>query len=179
MSDNIPFEIQLEIIKKVPDVKTLIRCRSVSKPWRSFTDSSDFIAGYGSRDTQPQSLLLRYRDNVHPYEVKYVSFVDDENNDTLNQQQDFAANVLDIMKQFNDSKVIGPSHGLFCLYSHNKEMLVLWNPSLKKSVGIALPKTPLTSILLPRDIFGFAVSPVTNDPTVVMISYPNQVAILH
>ncbi|GKB04231.1 hypothetical protein Tco_0832374 [Tanacetum coccineum] len=56
MSDNIPFEIQLEIIKRVPDVKYL-------KPWRSFNDTSEFIASYGARDTQPQSLLLRYKDN--------------------------------------------------------------------------------------------------------------------
>ncbi|GJS20103.1 probable galacturonosyltransferase 7 isoform X2 [Tanacetum coccineum] len=49
MSDNIPFEIQMEIIKKVPDVGSLIRFRSVSKPWKSFIDSPQCIAGSGVR----------------------------------------------------------------------------------------------------------------------------------
>ena len=78
MSNNIPLEIQLEIIKKAPDVKSLVRFRSVSKPWKSFIDSPVFVAAYGARDTQPHSLLLRYRDNVNPREIKYVYFVDDE-----------------------------------------------------------------------------------------------------
>ncbi|GJW71534.1 hypothetical protein Tco_0128451, partial [Tanacetum coccineum] len=33
-------------------------CVSVSKPWKSFIDSFEFIAGYGARDTQPHRLLL-------------------------------------------------------------------------------------------------------------------------
>nr|GFA37612.1 hypothetical protein [Tanacetum cinerariifolium] len=46
-------------------------------------------------------------------------------------------------------------------------MLVIWNPSIGKSFGIALPsfnsKNPL--------VFGFGVCPVTRDPTVVKIIY--------
>ncbi|GJZ37139.1 zinc finger, CCHC-type containing protein [Tanacetum coccineum] len=61
MSDNIPFKIQTEIIKRVSDVKSLIGLRSVSKQWKSLIDSSQFIAGYGARKTQPHSLFLRYQ----------------------------------------------------------------------------------------------------------------------
>nr|GEY61797.1 hypothetical protein [Tanacetum cinerariifolium] len=60
MSDNIPFDMQMEIIKRVPDVKYLIRFRAVSKPWKSFIDSSEFITCYGARCSQPHHLLLRY-----------------------------------------------------------------------------------------------------------------------
>ncbi|KAJ0818201.1 putative F-box domain-containing protein [Helianthus annuus] len=45
MSDNVPFEIQEEIIKRLP-VKSLIRFRSVSKSWKSLIDSSNFITHY-------------------------------------------------------------------------------------------------------------------------------------
>ena len=137
MSDNIPFEIQLEIIKKVPDVKSLLRLRSVSKPWKSFIDSSEFIACYGARDTHPHSLLLRYEDSVDPYEIKYVSFVDDVS--FPQQQQDFAPNVSDLIKQLKYSNVIDSSCGLWCLYGYKKEltkMLVIWNPSIRESIGI-------------------------------------------
>ncbi|MFS7988026.1 putative F-box domain-containing protein [Helianthus anomalus] len=42
MSDNVPFELQVEIIKRVP-VKSLVQFRSVSKQWKSLIDSSESI----------------------------------------------------------------------------------------------------------------------------------------
>ncbi|GKB69382.1 putative F-box domain-containing protein [Tanacetum coccineum] len=171
MSDNIPIEIQTEIIKKVSDVKSLIRFRSVSKPWKSFIDSSEFISGYGTRDTQPHSLLLRYIDNVHPSEVKYVSFVDDVS--FPQQQLDFAPNVSGLVKRFRDLKVIGSSCGLWCLHTYKNwptEMVVIWNPSIRKSVCIAVPCV-LTRAFGTLTHFGFGVCPSTYDPTIVKISY--------
>nr|GEU79148.1 hypothetical protein [Tanacetum cinerariifolium] len=172
MSDNIPlFEIQLEIMKRVPDVKSLIRFRSVSKPLKSFIDSSKFISGYGTRDTQPHSLLLRYIDNVYPYEVKYVSFVDDVS--FPQQQQDFAPNVSDLVKPFRALKVIGSSCGLWCLHCYKNwptEMVVIWNPSIRKSVCIVVPCV-LTRAFGTLNHFGFGVCPSTCDPTIVKISY--------
>ncbi|GKC65886.1 probable LRR receptor-like serine/threonine-protein kinase isoform X2 [Tanacetum coccineum] len=59
MPDFIPFDIQKEIIKRVPDVKSLTRFRSVSKSWKSFINSPQFIAGYDVRLSQPHRLILR------------------------------------------------------------------------------------------------------------------------
>uniref|UniRef100_UPI001CB96439 F-box protein At1g30790-like n=1 Tax=Erigeron canadensis TaxID=72917 RepID=UPI001CB96439 len=56
---HIPFEIQEEIIKKLP-VKLLIRFTSVSKTWKSFIHSSKFIIGHSL--IQPQNLLVSYYD---------------------------------------------------------------------------------------------------------------------
>ncbi|GJS70357.1 putative F-box domain-containing protein [Tanacetum coccineum] len=165
MSDNIPFDVQMEIIKKVSDVKSLIRFRSVSKQWMSFIDSPEFIACFGVRHTQPQSLLLRYKDNVD--EVKYVSFVDGENQ----YQQDFGPNVPLFVKQLYNSKVIGSSYGLWCLHGFNssgaEEMLVIWIPSIRISVGIVVP---FVSSFCKMTNFGFGVCPSTYDPTIVMMS---------
>ncbi|GKE05363.1 hypothetical protein Tco_1397381, partial [Tanacetum coccineum] len=44
-------------------------------------------------------------------------------------------------------------------------MFVLWNASIRRSVGIVHRN-------LTDDIFGFAVCPVTNEPTIVKYSYP-------
>ncbi|GJW64581.1 integrase, catalytic region, zinc finger, CCHC-type containing protein [Tanacetum coccineum] len=60
MSDVVPFEVQMEIVKRVDDVSSLIRFRSISKEWKSFIDSRDFIAGYGFRHTRPSRFMLRY-----------------------------------------------------------------------------------------------------------------------
>nr|GEW03053.1 hypothetical protein [Tanacetum cinerariifolium] len=163
MSDNIPFEIQIEIIKRVSDVKSLIRLRCVSKPWMSLIDSYEFISGYRARKTHTHTLLLRYRDTSD--EIKYVSV----NNATFTQQQDLAPNVSALMKQLRNLLVIGYSRGLLCLYTFdNGGMLVLWNPSLRRSVGIFGGYFR---------VFGFAVCPVTNDPTIVRISCAAKVEI--
>ncbi|GJR48789.1 reverse transcriptase domain-containing protein [Tanacetum coccineum] len=175
MSDNIPpYEIQLEIIKRVYDVKSLIRLRSVSKPWKSYIDSSKFISDYDVRDTQPHRLLLRYKEAGDPYEFKHISFIDDV---TFPQhQQDFAPNVPLLVKQLRSLTVIGSSCGLWCLYgvhgykSSRTEMVVIWNPSIRKSVGIVLP-CELTYTSEKFNHFGFGVCPLTNDPTIVIMSY--------
>ncbi|GJU54645.1 reverse transcriptase domain-containing protein [Tanacetum coccineum] len=100
MSNNIPFDIQMEIIKRVSDVKSLIRFTSVLKPWKSFIDSPEFIAFYRVRLSQPHRLLLRYENNVKPREFKHISSVDDVT--FPQQQQDFDPNVSDLVKRFHD-----------------------------------------------------------------------------
>ncbi|GJT00872.1 integrase, catalytic region, zinc finger, CCHC-type containing protein, partial [Tanacetum coccineum] len=50
----------MEIVKRVDDVSSLIRFRSVSKEWKSFIDSREFIVGYGFRHTQPSRFMLIY-----------------------------------------------------------------------------------------------------------------------
>ncbi|GJW70783.1 hypothetical protein Tco_0432754 [Tanacetum coccineum] len=137
MSDNIPFDIQMEIIKRVPNFKSLIRFRSVLKPWMAFIDSPEFIA----------------------YDVTFPQ-----------QQQDFSPNVSDLVKQLKDSTVIGSSCGLWCLHGYKNwptEMLVIWNPSIRISVGIVVP---FVSSFCKMTNFGFGVCPSTYDPTIVIIS---------
>ncbi|GJW41814.1 putative F-box protein [Tanacetum coccineum] len=159
MSDNIPFKIQTEIIKRVPDVKSLIGLRSVSKQWKSLIDSSQFIAGYGARKTQPHSLFLRYQQD---FKLKYISV----DNDTFKVQQDLAPNVSTLTKHLCELEVIGYSRGLLCFYGYGCwPMFVLWNASIRRSVGIVHRN-------LTDGIFGFAVCPVTNEPTIVKYSYP-------
>nr|XP_043624659.1 putative F-box protein At5g50220 [Erigeron canadensis] len=71
---HIPFEIQEEIIKRMP-VRSLIRFTSVSKTWKSLIHSSKFIADHSL--IQPHNLLVSYYDRKISSE-KYVSIVDDE-----------------------------------------------------------------------------------------------------
>ncbi|GKF52143.1 hypothetical protein Tco_0148610, partial [Tanacetum coccineum] len=57
MSDNIPFEIQIEIIKRVP-VDEVIDSIQVRFETMAFIDSPEFVACFGVRNTQPHRLLL-------------------------------------------------------------------------------------------------------------------------
>ncbi|KAI3776454.1 hypothetical protein L1987_46239 [Smallanthus sonchifolius] len=134
MSDDIPFDIQAEIVKRLP-VKSLIQFRSVSKAWKSLIDSSDFIAHYSS---QQQHLLVRYAHRVVD-EEKYISFVDDDNSFP---QQKVSLTVPLLVKMLKRCRIIGSSHGLLCLFGDYRDgrdapmsgtgRVVLWNLSIGK-----------------------------------------------
>lgn len=131
MADNIPFEIQTEIMKRLP-IKSLIRFKSVSKQWKSIIGSYKFIVDY---HTDQQHLLISY---VGPedYEKKYFSIVDDDS---------FPQHTVSLTVPSNKT-IAGSSHGLFFWYSFygnqsdsGTDMAILWNPAIRKSVAFDVP----------------------------------------
>nr|GEX87333.1 hypothetical protein [Tanacetum cinerariifolium] len=127
--DYIPLEIQEEIMKRLP-VKSLIRFRLVSKPWKSLIHSSKFIADYR---VQKQNLLVvsSELEDINYTKTKYVSIADD---DTFPQRK------LDLPLPMSGNKkgvLIGSSHGLLCFLC--KDLVVMWNPTIRKCVSIDVP----------------------------------------
>ncbi|KAJ0714009.1 putative F-box domain-containing protein [Helianthus annuus] len=126
MSDNIPFELQEEIIKRVLPVKSLIRFRSVSKQWKSLIDSSEFITHHTLSQTQPQHLLVRYitrasgfrffSDDKSLREDKYVSIVDDDSF----PHHKFSPVVTPTVKLRAHPLMLDCSHGLVCLHGWSR-----------------------------------------------------------
>ncbi|KAJ0913503.1 putative F-box domain-containing protein [Helianthus annuus] len=110
MSDNVPFEIQEEIIKRLP-IKSLIQFRLVSKAWKSLISSSAFIADYSAPHPQLQHLLVRY-DHRHISPPTYSSVVDDH---TLPNNQRVSLTPPPLINWLRDSLITGSSHGLLCL----------------------------------------------------------------
>ncbi|GJW98387.1 RNA-directed DNA polymerase, eukaryota [Tanacetum coccineum] len=128
-----------------------------------------YHCGHGARQhAQPHSFILSYGDR-YTDEVKYILLVEDDNNETFKlQQQELAPAVVSpLIKQFSISKFVGACHGLVCLFcyneSYNKDMVVIWNPSIRKSFGTAVVSND------DYNLFGFGVRPDTSDPTVVKI----------
>ncbi|XP_076899729.1 F-box protein CPR1-like [Bidens hawaiensis] len=179
MSDNIPVEIQLEIVKWLP-VKSLIQCRSVSKTWKSIIDSSDFIKKHSRchRTQLQHHVLVMYEDMFfsvdggYDREAKYVSVVDDhtfpEHKLSPNPPQ-----LLGMLARL--CRIIGSSHGLLALYGgiyrdgRRTDMAVLWNISIRKAVAVAMPLNVGEGIY--RIAIGFGVFHKTNDPKIVKITY--------
>ncbi|KAJ0555463.1 putative F-box domain-containing protein [Helianthus annuus] len=158
---DIPFEIQEEIIRRVLPVKSLIRFRSVSKEWKSLIDSPEFITTHhhnSSLNNQAHHLLIACKDNVDS-KVRYVSVVDD---DISFPNHTFAPSVSPTVSMVI---MLGCSHGLVCLVGLSRDrvniVIVVWNPSIRKSFVIVLP--------FGTDEFGFGVCPRTSDPKIVMI----------
>ncbi|CAH1435478.1 unnamed protein product [Lactuca virosa] len=162
MSDEIPFHILELIIKRLPIV-SLLQFRSVSKTWKSLIESSNFIAAHNVTDSQ--HLLIRYEDKESDTVGKYLSFVDD---DTFPHQR-FVHTLPHSIKLLKNANIVGSSFGLFCFHGYNlgTEMVVLWNPSIRKSITVPMPNK---FTLDPETNLCFGVSPVTTDPKMVEIT---------
>ncbi|XP_076881588.1 putative F-box protein At3g52320 [Bidens hawaiensis] len=169
-------EIHLEIMKRLP-VKSLIRFRSVSKAWKSHINSSDFIVKHFSyhRTQSQHHLLVKYRDNdnapKHYHEINddtYVSVVDD---DTFPKQKIFWR-VPIYVKMLECPKVIGTSHGLLCLGDGERDLVFLWNLSIRKVVGVVVP--PKKSKCMYGNVLGFGVRHETNEPKIVKITFHDE-----
>nr|XP_043632942.1 putative F-box protein At3g10240 [Erigeron canadensis] len=164
-----------EILKRLP-VKPLAQFRTVSKPWKGLIDSPDFIAAYGVRRPHPDRFILRYIDSSDGW-GRYLTFVDNDNDHSFTRQ-DFVPTVPDLIKTLGSSSVVGSSHGLLCFtgfYEYRNgcltKMVVVWNPSTSKSIGIEVPYMHNYSPSRVDGVIGFGVCPVTFDPTIVKIEY--------
>ncbi|KAI3518041.1 hypothetical protein L1887_06390 [Cichorium endivia] len=164
MSDELPLHIHEEIMKRLP-VKSLIQFRSVSKSWKSLIDSSKFIAAHSVRHTQPHHLFIGYKD-VREGD-KHVSFLDD---DSFPRQR--FVPTLPLSLRF--PRIVGSSYGLLCFDGYQfsssndkKRVAVVLNPSIRKSIAIAVPDRLYSGHNI---VLGFGVCPVTMDPKIVHIT---------
>nr|GFA56735.1 hypothetical protein [Tanacetum cinerariifolium] len=150
MADHVHFDIQTIIIKKLP-AKSLIRFRCVSKQWKSLIDSSEFIKNYQSMNAS--HLLVRY--NVLQYDDDidgYISIIDEYvsiiDNDTFPQHMSPITVPLSVqtlerarISRYEPARILGSSCRLICFHGHHKdhsEMVVFWNPSIRKFVSVLL-----------------------------------------
>ncbi|KAK1441064.1 hypothetical protein QVD17_06901 [Tagetes erecta] len=169
MSNNLPFEIQTEIIKRLP-VKSLIQFRSVSKSWKSLIESVDFIVRYNAQQTQLQHLVIRYYDN-------FISVVDD---DTFPLRK-VHVTIPWCVKWYNFFWIVGCSNGLMGLYGYCREgcggpnsrtgMAVIWNLSIRKAVAVVVPY--VKNQMIYENVLGFGVCRETSDPKIVKITQIN------
>ncbi|GJS69277.1 transposase, MuDR, MULE transposase domain protein [Tanacetum coccineum] len=63
---------------------------------------------------------------------------------------------------------VASSEGVWCFAFGENSMLLLWNPSIKKSVEISVPNYTFQPDS-PKMIFGFGIRPVTLEPTLLKI----------
>ncbi|GJR77415.1 F-box domain containing protein [Tanacetum coccineum] len=155
MSDYIPFEMQMEIMNRLP-VKSLLQFRTVSKSWNSYIDSTAFFFNYGVRKSVNDVFYLTYNHG----RLGYMIYVDANLIHTP-----ALANLL-----VSNLKPVGTSNGILCFSYGNNMMVCIANPSIGKKVGVFVPTSePDGSKIL----LGFGVRPDNLDPTVLKFSYPS------
>ncbi|XP_076916197.1 F-box protein CPR1-like [Bidens hawaiensis] len=181
MSDNVPIDIQENIIKRL-SLKPLIQCRSVSKTWKSLIDSSRFISEYNARNKQhlQHHLLVRYDPNHNISERKYVSVVDDDDDDDKDTfpNQKISVTKHPLVNMLISPAIFGSSHGLVCVYGVYRDgggdvtvpMAVIWNISIRKAVAVVLPNVADVKQSMYEVLLSFGACRETNDPKIVKIT---------
>lgn len=157
MSDYIPEELLFEILIRLP-VELLIRSTSVCKSWYSLITDPKFITthcNFTNLNQNNKPLLLRYYDRVEK-EENYTIRCD---NETFSEQ--FTLIKFPFQSSLGYFRIVGICNGLVCLSNDlfgYTERVILWNPSIRKSVTLQMPVKPQ----FPHMIFlGFGVCPVT------------------
>ena len=120
-----PIDVIPDILRRIP-VKTLVRCKCVSKPWGSLIDDSDFAKlhlHHSFKTNNNARLVLDTRGEVDDkaYSVDFDSL------GNLEQlPRPFTTEVTGFC-----SRIFGSCNGLLAVY-HHEAGIALWNPSTRK-----------------------------------------------
>ncbi|KAK1396234.1 F-box protein CPR30 [Heracleum sosnowskyi] len=171
MSDYIPQELLHEILIKLP-VESLVRFTSVNKSWYSLITDPIFIINhlnYSNLDQDKRPLLLRFYDRVEK-EENYTIRCD---NETFSEE--FTRVEFPFKSPLGYFRIVGICNGLVCLSDDlfgDTERVIVWNPSIRKSVDLEMPVRPKYPHMF---VLGFGVCPVMNDYKVVRVVYVKDV----
>ncbi|OMP00161.1 hypothetical protein COLO4_12870 [Corchorus olitorius] len=111
---------------EVPEVKTLLRFKCVSKPWGSLIDDPDFAKLHLNQSLKTNTNIKLFLDNCTEIDEKayLVDF-------------DSLCNLVQLPRPFRSeannyrSRIFGSQNGLLAVY-HEEAGIALWNPSTRK-----------------------------------------------
>lgn len=168
MADYLFEGIIIDILHRLP-VKTLLRCTAVSKSWYSLITSNEFISSHmkyaaSSKKVAPSLLLRRCIKSSERYELY-------SDNESFTR---FATLEFPFRSMNAFFTIVGSCNGLLCLSDDRvyfMNTIILWNPSIKKSVLLPKPNMIYSSYGSFIQCLGFGFDPVGNDYKVVRITY--------
>ncbi|XP_059654766.1 putative F-box protein At3g16210 [Cornus florida] len=169
MSDNIPDELVMEILGRLP-VRTLLRFRCVCKSWCSLISSENFVTFWFNQTKRSVNnmnnlLLKHYTLHDKPHKQEHFSLHLDDESFTeypLNKGSRPVA-------RFDHLTVVGSCNGMVCVAEDHT--LYLWNPSVRKFVVLPRPLKILHNKLYYVLALGLGFDSTTNDYKVVRIVY--------
>ncbi|XP_057502702.1 F-box protein At5g18160-like [Actinidia eriantha] len=162
MSDYIPNDLLIEVLARLP-VNSLIRFKSVCKSWYSLITSPIFInKQLNHSKTNTDELLIRLYTATDKKE-HYLLFHDDEKFGDEYSELEFPFRI-----KFGYFRIVGSCNGLLCLcddYFRDSPDIILWNPSIRKSVTLPIPYKPQCPHMF---VLGFGAHPTTHEYKVFM-----------
>ncbi|XP_059639621.1 F-box/kelch-repeat protein At3g23880-like [Cornus florida] len=181
MADRLPKELIAEILTRLP-VKALLKFRCVCKSWGSLISSPKFITSKLN-----QTIHLNKINNTDTHIIgRYIN----ANEEGGGEEGRYSVIIYDgscfielenpILYCASQLHIFGSCNGLVCLsdnifdYVFKKvNNLILWNPSIRKSMRLPMSSIGIDSHGLREVVDGYGFDSKTNDYKVVRIAYIN------
>ncbi|KAM7497941.1 hypothetical protein LguiA_022355 [Lonicera macranthoides] len=179
MSQYLPIELLSNILIRLP-VRTLLRFTIVSKSWYSLITSPNFITTHqlnnnrttiSNKNQTPLLLMVRHSTPLNQYLCKEHYSVRCDN-DTF--EESFKLDFPFTNRATGSFNIVGTCNGLVCLSQYetsNTGIVILWNPSLRKSFILPNSRVVCNRRDRLRYCIGFGIDPVTNDYKIVRLAY--------
>lgn len=167
MSDHLPTEIVIEILKRLP-VKSILRFTLVCKLWYSIITNPNFITIHLNHNRNNNNLLVRFYTNNDRKE-HYLLLPDVEKFDENSVELEFP-----FYSSIGYFRIIGSCNGLICLcddYFQDAENVIIWNPCVRKSITLAFPEKPPNPYMC---VIGFGFDSSKNVFKVVRVVYEKE-----
>ncbi|KAK1398892.1 hypothetical protein POM88_008755 [Heracleum sosnowskyi] len=171
-ASDLPQVMLTEIFLRLP-VKSLLRCKSVCKPWLHTISNPDFIKSQIFASQKIHTLLNIVNEeqldagNSAITETELVDF----NGQGLSCSP-IHFEYLVMPHVFQPTQVICSCDGIICLYNKYGDVVYLWNPSIRRCKKLP-PPTRQTSTSVPI-MLGFGYDSSSNDYKVLRIVYENR-----
>lgn len=123
----IPNDILTDILLRLP-LKSLLKCKSVSKSWHQLISSPDFVKTHLKLKTDQLVLFPGINGKY-----KFCSLT------SIFNKQQLAQELLLIDSPNLKVFFVGSVNGLICLCNYSRETFI-WNPTIKKSKKVLYPK---------------------------------------
>ncbi|KAE9456242.1 hypothetical protein C3L33_11856, partial [Rhododendron williamsianum] len=172
---ELPDDVIFDILVRMPDIKSVIRCKRVCKKWRNLILQPCFAKSQSSRGSLPPSLIFYSPPNVFTNPARFGILELDDDLDRLSSQNatiTFRSGIYIPHKHY-ERRLIGACNGLVCLQV--EEDILVCNPIfLQGRRPLVLPKPAHSS----RSRFGFGFSPSSDEYKVLRCNETNEGHIL-
>ncbi|KAK1364552.1 F-box domain-containing protein [Heracleum sosnowskyi] len=159
-----------EILCYLP-VKSLLRCRCVSKGWCSLIDSTPFVRKHLRKALECNAAGLVINEGGKFYLAEdFKSNLDGGDND---DDDAVAVEIIDPLKTLlSGADFVGSANGLVCVSQNNMNEFSVFNPSTRKSrkMPSAPPEFPRSFHMTETSLCGFGYDHVNDDYNVVKIA---------
>ncbi|KAJ9558610.1 hypothetical protein OSB04_013224 [Centaurea solstitialis] len=179
MAIELPDEVIVEILSMLP-AKSLIRCRLVCKSWLNLISSTKFklMHLHNFNQLNPRYFVRRL-DYFASKEWFCVHFDDEDFTFDSGTQIEFP---FDICRTNLCYRIIGCCNGVVCLCDDDDffeidfrlDMIILWNPSVRRKLTLPLPMFHSIGFKNPHVVLGFGYDMMSDDFKVVSLTYDDR-----
>ncbi|KAJ8755390.1 hypothetical protein K2173_019188 [Erythroxylum novogranatense] len=154
---QLPPEIIAEILSRLP-VKSIMRCKCVCKPWRSFLSDHDFAKMHLEKARQSRRFFL-FTEPFQSFDLEAQSY------------EDIRTTELNIPMSINsvDVETVGSCDGLICAAVEDERYFLVWNPTTRVVREIFMPNSSQVG----HSFYGFGYDNQLDDYKIMLGSIAN------